>query len=215
MISVIIATYGDTEWPYLAVSRPLPSLVRQDSHDVVLKHEREGTRATSLNNGAKQAAGDWLIFLDADDELAPGYVKAMAAQVFGIGLLQPEAVKQMLFTPAVQHIRKGRPSPPNPVFMDRGISLRDDNWLVIGTMIHRDLFNRVGGFDEYPHGFEDWALWSKCFRVGATVVKVPDAIYRYHHNPQSAHKRMWRDRKRQVQTHQRIKAELDAWEAAL
>ena len=81
-------------------------------------------------------------------------------------------------------------------------------------MIHRDLFWRVGGFDEYPHGFEDWALWSKCYRLGAEVVKVPDAVYRYFYNPQSAHKKAWRDRKTQVATHIRIKAELDAWEAA-
>jgi GT2 family glycosyltransferase len=99
--------------------------------------------------------------------------------------------------------------------MDRGISLRDDNWMVIGTMISRDLFWQVGGFPEYPHGFEDWAVWSKCFRLGAKIVRVPDAVYRYWHNPRSEHKRMWRDRKTQVATHLRIKAELDAWEAAL
>jgi GT2 family glycosyltransferase len=120
--------------------------------------------------------------------------------------------RKVLFTPAVQQIRKGRPG--DPVFFDRGISLRDDNWLVIGTMIHRDLFTEVGGFPDYPHGFEDFALWSKCYRAGASVVKVPDAVYRYFHNPQSAHKKGWRDRKWQVATHQRVVAELDAWEAA-
>ena len=98
--------------------------------------------------------------------------------------------------------------------MDRGISLRDDNWMVVGTMIHRDLFWKVGGFDDYPHGFEDWALWSKCFRVGAQIVKVPDAVYRYWHNPQSKHKQGWRDRRWQVETHMRVKRELDEWEAA-
>ena len=145
---------------------------------------------------------------DYYDEFAPGYVGAMRR-----ALEQQTDGNQTLFTPAVQQIRKGRPG--DPIFFDRGISLRDDNWLVIGTMIHRDLFWKVGGFDEYPHGFEDFALWSKCFRIGAQIVKVPDAIYRYFHNPQSAHKRGWRDRKWQVATHQRVVRELDAWEAAL
>jgi glycosyltransferase involved in cell wall biosynthesis len=174
----------------------------------VCRHDSGGTRASSLNAGASEAQTDWLIFLDADDELAPGYVGAMKR-----ALEQHRGDGKVLFTPAVQVIRKGRPG--TPVFFDRGISLRDDNWLIVGTMIHRDLFNEVGGFDDYPHGFEDWALWSKCFRVGARVVKVKDAVYRYHHNPQSAHKQMWRDRKWQVATHMRVKAELDAWEAAL
>ena len=207
-ISVVIATYGAPAWADMAETRALVSAFQQEADQIVTRHELTGTRATSLNNAAMEAECDWLLFLDADDEFAPGYVGAMRR-----ALEQQTDGNQTLFTPAVQQIRKGRPG--DPIFFDRGISLRDDNWLVIGTMIHRDLFRRVGGFDEYPHGFEDWALWSKCYRVGATVVKVPDAVYRYFHNPQSAHKRGWRDRKWQVATHQRVVAELDAWEAAL
>jgi len=207
-ISVVIATYGTSEWSRLAYDRALPSVEGQDADEIRLVHDPEGTIATCRNRGAHETTGDWLIWIDADDELAPGYVGAMRR-----ALEQQTDGNQTLFTPAVQQIRKGRPG--DPIFFDRGISLRDDNWLVIGTMIHRDLFNRVGGFDEYPHGFEDFALWSKCFRIGAQIVKVPDAIYRYFHNPQSAHKRGWRDRKWQVATHQRVVRELDAWEAAL
>ncbi len=207
-ISVVIATYGAPAWAEMAETRALVSAFQQEADQIVTRHELTGTRATSLNNAAMEAKSDWLLFLDADDEFAAGYVAAMRR-----ALEQQTEAHQTLFTPAVQSIRKGRPG--QPAFFDRGISLRDDNWLVIGTMIHRDLFRQVGGFDEYPHGFEDWALWSKCYRVGATVVKVPDAVYRYFHNPQSAHKRGWRDRKTQVATHLRVKAELDAWEAAL
>jgi GT2 family glycosyltransferase len=207
-ISVIIATYGGEEWMRLVARRAYPSVMDQGADEEFTPHYYDGTRASSLNNGAAMSNSDWLIFLDADDELAPGYVAAMRR-----ALEQSDDGNQTLFTPAVQHIRKGRPG--QPAFMDRGISLRDDNWMVIGTMIHKDLFHRVGGFDDYPHGFEDWALWSKCHRLGATVVKVPDAVYRYFHNPQSKHKQGWRNRRWQVETHQRVAAELDAWEAAL
>lgn len=210
-ISVIIATYGEPEWEALARDRALPSVfgdAKERLCDFLVWHDPDGTRASSLNQGAHYAPGDWLIFLDADDELAPGYVGAMRR-----ALEQSTDGASTLFTPAVQTIRKGKPGDPS--FFDRGISLRDDNWLVIGTMIHRDLFWKVGGFEDYPHGFEDWALWSKCYRLGAEIVKVPDAVYRYWHNPQSAHKKGWRDRKWQVATHQRVKGELDAWEAAL
>jgi glycosyltransferase involved in cell wall biosynthesis len=205
-ISVIVSTYGELDWADLANERAMPSAQAAEADDWIYWHYPEGTRASSLNDNAAKATGDWLIFLDADDELAPGYVGAMKRA------LEQHPDGRVLFTPAVQQVRKGRPG--QPIFFDRGISLRDDNWLVIGTMIHHDLFNEVGGFDDYPHGFEDWALWSKCYRVGARVVKVKDAVYRYHHNPQSAHKQMWRDRKWQVATHMRVKAELDAWEAA-
>jgi GT2 family glycosyltransferase len=209
LVSVVIATYGDIEWLHLARDRAHPSVLIQDECEVVMHHEPDGTRATSLNNGAARTTGEWLLWLDADDEFAPGYVGAMRR---ALEQNPGDGNRKVLFTPAVQQIRKGRPG--DPVFFDRGISLRDDNWLVIGTMIHRDLFTEVGGFPDYPHGFEDFALWSKCYRAGASVVKVPDAVYRYFHNPQSAHKKGWRDRKWQVATHQRVVAELDAWEAA-
>ena len=207
-ISVIVATYGDDTWVQTRNDRALPSVQEQGADMIVVHHEPQGNRATSLNNAAKATDADWLLFLDADDEFAPEYEWAMRRA------LEQNTTDgtRVLFTPAVQKILKGRPGDPS--FWDRGISLREDNWCVIGTMVSRELFNEVGGFNDYPHGFEDFALWSKCYRAGATVVKVPQAVYRYHWTPQSAHKRGWRDRKWQVATHQRVIADLDAWEAA-
>lgn len=203
-VSVLVATYGDPEWMDMATQRALKSAKGQGATEIYLDHYPDGTVSSSRNALAERANCDWLLFLDADDELAPGYVDAMKAAYDGDDLV--------LLTPAVRQIRKGRPGAP--FFFDRGISLRQDNWLVVGTLVHKDLFWEVGGFGDYPHGFEDFSLWSKCFRAGATVVKVPDAVYVYHHNPQSKHKQGWRDRKWQVATHQRVVAELDEWEAA-
>lgn len=201
---MLIATYGDQSWQEMAWERARPSAADQGAYEIISHYERNATIAASRNGAARQAAGDWLCFLDADDELAPGYLDAMAAAYRGND--------RVLLTPAVRHVKKGRPAAP--FFFDRGISLRQDNWLVVGTLVHRDLFFEVGGFGDYPHGFEDWSLWSKCFRVGAEIVKVPDAVYVYHHNPQSKHKQGWRDRKWQVETHQRVVRELDEWEAS-
>jgi GT2 family glycosyltransferase len=205
-ISVLVATYGDESWVTTA-ARAIVSATTQDAFEVVAHHDPDGTVSSSRNALAQQAAGDWLLFLDADDELAPGYVDAMSKAAHQ-NLLDP----MRLFTPAVRHVKKGRPAAP--FFFDRGISLRQDNWLVVGTLVHKTLFMEVGGFGEYPHGFEDFSLWSKCWRAGAEVIKVPDAIYVYHHNPQSKHKQGWRDRKWQVATHERVVAELDEWEAS-
>lgn len=214
-ISVIIATYGEEHWYDLARDRAAPSVLNQDcDRDLThmgLWHFGKGTRASSLNGAADRSKGDWLIFLDADDELAPGYVGAMRR---ALEQNRDDGTRKVLFTPAVQKIHKGRPGTPTFFKLGNGATLREDNWLVIGTMIHRDLFMEVGGFPEYPHGFEDFALWSKCYRIGTEVVKVPDAVYRYFWNPQSEHKKMWRNRRLQVQTHMRVVAELDEWEAA-
>ncbi len=206
-ISICVATYGDWKWVELADERALPSLRRQTPCQLIARHQDEGTIASSRNACAKEATGDWLLFVDADDEIAPGYIRAMETAVEQ----QPNATR-MLFTPAVQTVRPGRT--PGPPSFFREVPLRQANWLVVGTLIHKDLFWEVGGFPEAEHGLEDWALWSKCARVGAKVVKVPDAVYRYWANPNSMHRVLWRDKKVQRAAHARVAAELDEWEKA-
>ncbi len=214
-VSVIVATYGDRKWADLAMTRAIPSTENQGlcppdapvHYAGLVYHDSDGTVASARNDGARVFGADWLCFLDADDELAPGYIRAMETAVER----QPNATR-LLFTPAVQTIRPGR-APGPPAFF-REVPLRQANWLVVGTLIHRDLFWEVGGFPEAEHGLEDWALWSKCARVGATVVKVPDAVYRYWANPNSMHRQLWRDKKVQRAAHARVAAELDEWEKA-
>ena len=201
-VTICIATYGEESWRDLAWSRAYPSAAAQPPCEILVGHQPDGTIAMSRNGLADRATGDWLCFLDADDELAPGYLDAMTRAFEQ----RPGDGTSLLLTPAVSYVRKGKPSPPQ--FLDRGISLSEDNWLVVGTLIESHVFHDVGGFSDYPHGFEDWSLWAKAWQRGAEIVKVPEAVYLAHVNPQSKHKRGWRDRKWQVATHERVKAEL-------
>jgi GT2 family glycosyltransferase len=68
---------------------------------------------------------------------------------------------------------------PAPVLIPSKESLLEGNWMVVGTMIERGQFLRVGGFRELP-AYEDWDLWLRCWRDGAALVQVPDAVYRVH-----------------------------------
>ena len=197
-ISVVIATYGGDEWCVMAEERALMSVA--DTDDLVMHHETHGTRASSLNNAAQATDGDWLLFLDADDEFAPGYVGAMRRA------LEHTGDGPVLLTPAVQSIRKGRPGKP---FFFPECSLQTGNWLVIGTMISRDLFMQIGGFRDHPHGLEDWNLWARAVRAGARIVKVPDAVYRAHWNPRSKHHQLARNRREYMVAYET--ARQDAW----
>ena len=184
-------------WPETKSFGPQES---ESPDETMLLHLRNGTRAGSLNEGGRQALGDWLIFLDADDELAPGYVGAMRR-----ALEQNTDGDHVLFTPAVQQIRKGRPGRP---FFYPEVDLSAGNWLVIGTMISRRLFTEIGGSREHPHGLEDWNLWNRAVRAGARIVKVKDAVYRAHMNPQSAHHRFQRDRPAYMAAYEIAKADV-------
>ncbi len=198
MITVVIATYGEKAWAELAMSRAYPSAVVQ-AEEILVGHDEDGDIASCRNETASHATGDWLVFLDADDELAPGYIDAMERAI------QPNC----LLAPIVQKVVRGRKRKPSYY---RQVDLLKGNWLVIGTALERSLFEKIGGFVEYEHGFEDWALWFKCTKMGAEVVKVPDAIYRAYANPGSKHHQLWQNRALQAEMHYRVKEELDAWQ---
>lgn len=200
MISIVITTYGASEWEDLAWSRAYPSTIEQGAQEVIVHHERDLTIGPARNAAGRRAQGDYLLHLDADDELADGYVAAMEQAI-----REHPNPKMTLFQPSVSYIRKGRGTPPL-VMPDKDI--RTDNFLIIGTVVNRKLAQSVGGFPDYEHGFEDWGIWARCWRAGARVQQVPDAVYRAFWNPRSKHHTQWRDRKWQVATHLRVQAEL-------
>lgn len=200
MISVIIATYGESHWEELARTRALPSVEGQ-AEDIVIGHDPDASIAQVRNKLARGALGDWLCFLDADDELDSSYIDVMENAASQVGY-------DHLLTPNVQQIIQGRRKGPR--FYPE-VNLEKGNWLIVGTLVSREMFDRAGGFGDYPHGFEDWSLWAKCAKLGAQVVKVRHAIYIQHVNPHSKHRQGWKDREWQVSTHQRVEDELAAW----
>lgn len=195
-ISVVIPTYGGQEWADLALSRALPSADGQGAYDMVVVHQPEGTIASARNAGAERAAGDWLCFLDADDELGRGYIAAIQRAH------QRHQDYRVLFTPIWQKVEEdGRRQPPR--FLPE-VNLATGNWMVIGTVISRALFNEVGGFREWPHGLEDFDLWSRVWRAGCQIVKVPRAVYIAHWNENSKHHQGQRDRDNYLAAYQRV-----------
>lgn len=199
--SILIATYGDEAWRDLAWSRAYPSAVVQEAHEVLVRHETDATISEVRNALGKEASGEWLLFLDADDELSPSFLAMM--QRTHEKLRSPP---KRLYTPEVSYVHiSGRRRPAR--HLRRG-NLQNDNYLVVGTLIERSLFMEVGGFGEYPHGFEDWSLWAKCWKAGAKVVPVRGAIYYAYMNPESKHRKMWKNREWQVEMHHRVRRDI-------
>lgn len=173
-ISILICTYGDEVWRKLALRRANPSTHGQSADEVKAIHLTEGPAgiAPSLaqvrNMAAEMATGSHLCFLDADDELAPGYIAAMRQAASD----SPQA----LLYPAVQYVTAEQEQ--EPVMLGAGRPLIDLNRAVIGSLVPRRLFLDVGGFGEEPI-YEDWALWLRCSQY-VPLIGVPDAIYRAH-----------------------------------
>lgn len=180
-VTVVIATYGDQRWKELAWSRAYPSVT--DADEVLVDHYADLNRAEARNALTAYASSDWIITLDADDELSPGYCDALReCQVDG---------ELKLLTPRVSYVRGGKAQPP--MFWPE-CDLSDHNWMVCGTAFPKTLFDQVGGWKAmYGSGvyneWEDWELWLRMTRAGAIPVKVPDAVYVAHVNRKSDQRR--------------------------
>ena len=177
-VSVILATCGERRWVDLAAGRALPSVAAQTCppSEVVVVHDPVGVLHEVRNVGAERATGEWLCFLDADDELAPGYLEAMAFRWWWDQNRPEEPPTPTLYAPAVQWCRGEFESTPD-LLDDRDIGTI--NPCAVGTLISRSLFLDVGGFWSWP-AWEDWCLFRRCWLVGAAIVHVPGAVYRAH-----------------------------------
>lgn len=175
-VTIVIATFGAQHWADLAVARAIPS-ARAQGVEVI--HEHGDTLHGARNRGLAKVSTEWVIHLDADDELAPGYVNHLAAGTCD------------LRAPAVSYIRpSGRARPPYvPKVAGHHHAcaadcLPDGNWMVVGTLARTALLRDVGGWEPWPI-YEDWALWLRCYEAGASIEAIPAAIYLAHWRPES------------------------------
>jgi glycosyltransferase involved in cell wall biosynthesis len=168
--TICIGTFGGNDWVRLAHERAIPSA---EAQGVPVIHRHAPTLARARNEALALARTPWVIYLDADDELAPGYVKAL------------DAGGADLRAPSVSYVKLGRPRTPympKVAGHDHACSakcLRDGNWLLIGTAIHTDHAREVGGFREFDV-YEDWDLFQRIWLAGATVEAIPEAVYLAH-----------------------------------
>ena len=166
-IYVIVTTWGHPSWAGLASRVAIPSAASQLA-DLYHHHEDGAPSAGAARNRAVEIADpqDWICFLDADDELEPGYIDAMYRQLFSLGYN-----RTTLFAPALR-----LPGKTPETYNDRDI-INGLNPCPIGTVIHRDMFEEAGQFWGEP-AWEDWSLFRRAVLRGASIEFVPDAVYR-------------------------------------
>lgn len=175
-VEVIVATYGDPAWPSLARERALPSVFRAGFDCVTQIHLEDGTLAEARNTAAGRSSSAWLCFLDADDELGESYARYMRRSCELVTVGRGKRPANRLLIPSVQYRGRDGEYRGNALIPNLERPITELNHGVIGTVVPRWLFNKVGGFRELPL-YEDWDLWLRCIREGATLSYVEEAIY--------------------------------------
>ena len=130
------------------------------------------------NLGVRRASGDFVVFLDADDELEPEFLSA-------VGSLSAARPDLDILTTDARFIVNGR---PEGTFYEKNAFPVDDQRLAMlrgcfittKTAVRRSRLLEIGGFDSrLTHG-EDWECWLRLVLSGSGVGLVAAPLSRYH-----------------------------------
>lgn len=123
---------------------------------------------SKINDAMRAGVGDYLLFVGDDDLLLPPYLErtiakaregydvvTTACETFGDGWTRTARFGDFSF----EAFRRG-----NPVW--------------ITSLVRRELFVALGGFDEQQIWY-DYDFWYRCFKAQASFGYVPDVLWRH------------------------------------
>lgn len=149
---------------------------RRDARVRYLRTSRNsGMPAITRNLGVEHARGDWVAFLDDDDEWLPGKLAAQQA------VLATEDV-DVIATNALRSDGSAYFSDaPTVVRPTWAALLRADPIIMSSALVRRDRLMSAGGFraDGWVRGIEDYAAWLELARRGARFLVLGEPLVRY------------------------------------
>lgn len=174
-VTILVPSFGQYAWAEMAI-KTAEKAAKLFGVPVVHRHAR--TLAEARNACLDAAKTEWVIHLDADDELDIDYVDAMD-MAFGD-----------IRVPRVAYVRNGTysharfPQVAGHTHQCVAGCLEQGNWIVVGAAVRRQMVLDVGGWREFDWS-EDWDLWLRCHLAGAEIEPARNAIYVAHVRPDS------------------------------
>lgn len=154
-------------------ARIVTELAATDPRFRLEREERPGV-SRARNHGIDLAAGEWVLFLDADDTLEPEVLEVLAeaaaaspdAGVVQCGWLRlaPDGT-ELERRPPVRH-----PAPFELLAVTCPYAIHS-------CLARRELLVEHGGFEEELDVTEDWDLWQRLARAGAEFAPARDGVY--------------------------------------
>lgn len=141
-----------------------------------IRHPHGSGAGAARNRGVAATDAEIVVFVDADDEVLPGFVAAMSepledGSVALVGARRDfDALNGHL--PAAAAILRAAATAPEPIEPGRGLLVSGGS----GLALRRDAFDLCGGFDERLRRRQDQDLWLRVQQAGMSVAHAPDAV---------------------------------------
>lgn len=170
-IEIIVVDDGSTDSETCAV------LDRLDYPKTRLIQRNNGGLSAARNSGIAAAVGKYILPLDSDDRIAPGYIG------HAVSVLEQDAAVGIVYCKA-EKFGAEQGAWRLPRFSRFRMAL--GNVIFCTAMYRRHDWQAVGGYDEsLRRGWEDWDFWLSLLGLGRMVHQLPEVGFYYRKNVSS------------------------------
>jgi len=154
VLEVLVCDDGSTDDTDSVVA----SIAKQDARVRWIEGKRGGRPAIPRNRGLRESRGDWLAFLDSDDEWLPDKLKLQLEAARALGSL---AVCSNAIRVDVDRNELGVLLDWDHARLKFGDLLAVNRVVCSSSVFHRSLLSKVGGFREEPEfkHLDDYVFW--------------------------------------------------------
>lgn len=168
---LIIVNDGSTDDSLIKIKQLIAT--NQKKKIILVDQANSGQPAISRNNGIKQARGQYILCLDADDMLAPDIL------LDTVSLLNENSEIAIAYTD--RHDFDGVDQVVYAAEFDPQ-KLRYQNQISYCALYRKEVWESIGGYRTNVRGLEDWDFWIAAAARGfkATRIPKPHLLYRRH-----------------------------------
>lgn len=127
--------------------------------------------SAARNTGIREARGEYILPLDADDKIGPSYLQKAVA------ILDSSLEVGVVYCERVLFGERGGLD-PLPDYDPRALLI--DNCISPAALFRKNDWETVGGYSEkMVYGWEDWDFWISVSQLNKQVVKIPHTLFFY------------------------------------
>lgn len=176
ILSVMSQTYSD--WELLLVNDGstdntlaiIQEYQKATPDKITIISKKNGGVSSAQNRGIKCAIGEYILILSSDDKIDSTFLEKM------LTILQENPDVDISGSDTQVFDASNETYYTQPLNLELQVRNNQMNYC---SLLRREVFDKVGLFDENMRGYEDWEFWIRCAKAGLKSIKLPEFIFSY------------------------------------